>query len=86
MQPVGVRGGATPEVMLLEPIRLGHKVALADLAAGTEIIKFGEVIGRASEAIRRGAWVHLHNVTSGFDERSQTLDVTSGAVTDTRYE
>jgi len=86
-EPVLVLGaGASGIVELSEPVQLGHKVALHDIEQGGVIVKFGETIGRASRRIQRGSWVHLHNVTSEFDERSQTLDVHTGAVTDTKYE
>jgi len=73
-------------IHLTEPIKLGHKVALADIAAGDAVVKFGVPIGKASVAIKAGQWVHLHNCASFLDERSQTLDVHSGATTDTVYE
>jgi hypothetical protein len=75
-----------PRLMLLDQISLGHKVALRDVAEGEPVVKFGVAIGQASRAIRAGQWVHLHNCTSNFDERSQTLDLHTGAATDTKYE
>lgn len=82
-----VLGGLTDEVVLLrEPIKLGHKVAVRDIAAKEAIVKFGVPIGQATRAIRIGEWVHLHNCRSLLDERSSTLDLTSGATTDTKYE
>jgi altronate dehydratase len=69
-----------------EAVTLGHKVALMDIAAGSAIIKYGVAIGAAGAAIQRGQWVHLHNCTSNFDQRSGTLDLHTGAATDTRYE
>ena len=69
-----------------EKIQLGHKIALRDIASGDMIVKFGVPIGHATRDISAGAWVHLHNCTSLFDARSQTLDVHTGAATDTRYE
>lgn len=84
---VQVLGGASEDLVeLCESVQLGHKLALRDIAQGEPIIKYGETIGVASRAIQRGGWVHLHNVTSEFDSRSQTLDVHSGATTDTVYE
>ena len=80
---VQVRGTDPEEVLLLEPIQRGHKVALRDIAANEAVIKFGVRIGHATQAIRRGAWVHLHNLASDLDERSGTLDLHSGAPTDT---
>jgi len=52
------------EVVLCDPIAFGHKFALTDIAAGDEILKYGEVIGLASQAIAAGAHVHVHNVES----------------------
>ena len=69
-----------------EPIQLAHKIALSDVPPGAPIIKFGVPIGHATRRINAGAWVHLHNCTSLYDARSQTLDVHTGAATDTRYE
>lgn len=80
---IGDRGRALP---LRQPIGLGHKIALADIPQGQPVIKFGVAIGRASQDIQAGEWVHLHNLTSDFDARSQTLDLHTGAATDTRYE
>lgn len=83
---VHVLGDSDRIVESLEPISMGHKIALIDIAAGKSVVKFGVPIGHASRAIRAGQWVHLHNLTSNFDERSQTLDVQTGAATDTKYE
>jgi len=47
-----------------EAIALGHKIALADLAPGDRIVKYGECIGVATAPIVRGAWVHVHNLRS----------------------
>jgi hypothetical protein len=85
--PLQILGSAQCDpIELRESIKLGHKVALKDIPNGQPVTKFGETIGRATRAIARGSWVHLHNVTSEFDERSQTLDVNTGAVTDTSYQ
>jgi hypothetical protein len=83
---VEVLGVNPRRLILADQIALGHKVALRDIQAGEPVVKFGVAIGRASRDIRAGQWVHLHNCSSNFDERSQTLDVHSGATTDTRYE
>ena len=69
-----------------EAIVLGHKIAIRDIDEGKVVVKFGVSIGVASRDIRAGDWVHLHNCASTFDQRSATLDVHSGAVTDTKYE
>lgn len=46
----------------LEDIPYSHKVALTDMKAGDTVIKYGEPIGRAGETIRKGGWVHAHNL------------------------
>ena len=49
-------------------IPAGHKFALKDIAKGEFVIKYGEIIGRASCDIKKGDWVHTHNVKSHLDE------------------
>jgi galactarate dehydratase len=43
----------------------GHKVALADIADGGDIIRYNEVIGTAKGDIRRGDWINEDNVVMG---------------------
>ncbi|NKC16438.1 MAG: hypothetical protein GKR94_30785 [Gammaproteobacteria bacterium] len=47
-----------------DTIPFGHKLALSDIEAGGDIVKYGQVIGRATRRIERGEWVHTHNVES----------------------
>jgi altronate dehydratase small subunit len=56
--------GRIAELTVTEAIPLCHKVAVADLDPGEPMRKYGEVIGEASAPIRRGAWVHVHNLRS----------------------
>lgn len=49
---------------LSEDIAFAHKVALNDIPKGSDIIKYGEVIGVAASDILHGQWVHVHNVES----------------------
>ena len=83
--PVTLLGAARPEatVIATEPVARAHKIALADLAPGQTVLKYGVPIGRATRAIPRGAWVHLHNLASLLDERSSSLELHTGAPTDT---
>jgi altronate hydrolase len=50
-----------------EPIAPGHKISLRPISGGEQVIKYGEAIGRASEDITEGTWVHVHNLVSEFD-------------------
>jgi len=51
-------------ILAKESIPFGHKIALRKIAKGENIIKYGEVIGRAKNEIEKGAYVHVHNVQS----------------------
>lgn len=44
----------------------GHKYALRDIAAGENIIKYGNPIGHATQDIRRGEHVHSHNMKTNL--------------------
>ena len=45
-----------------EVIPYGHKVAVRDIQVGEPIIKYGESIGRAVRDIKKGDYVHVHNM------------------------
>lgn len=81
--PLDVLGPERGMVTALEAIARGHKVALADIPSGGAVVKLGARIGHAMRDIAKGEWVHLHNLASDLDERSATLDLHSGAPTDT---
>jgi len=49
---------------LLEKIPASHKAALRDIPAGEEIIKYGEVVAVCTRDIKKGQWVHIHNLES----------------------
>jgi (2R)-sulfolactate sulfo-lyase subunit alpha len=59
-----LRGPDSVAVDLREPVPLGHKLALADIAAGQDIIEYGQLVGVASRDIGRGGYVHVHNMRS----------------------
>ena len=55
-------GMAVEGVAVRALIPRGHKVATAAHAEGEPVLKYGQVIGYASEPIPPGAHVHVHNV------------------------
>jgi (2R)-sulfolactate sulfo-lyase subunit alpha len=59
-----LRGPASVTVELLDPVPLGHKLALADIVDGQDVIEYGHVVGTATKDIRKGEYVHVHNVRS----------------------
>ena len=56
------------EISLLEDIPQGHKFALCDMEQGEQVGKYGAPIGIAKCGIRKGAWVHTHNMKTGLGE------------------
>ncbi len=54
--------GQALQLDVLDPVPLGHKIALRDLPAGEQVIKYGIAIGRATRDIRAGEHVHVHNI------------------------
>jgi altronate dehydratase small subunit len=65
--PVGavvLIGGVS--IVFSETIPTGHKVAIAPIAAGEKITKYGAPIGSATRAIEPGQYVHTHNVKSDY--------------------
>jgi altronate dehydratase small subunit len=49
---------------VIEIIPFGHKLAITPIAKGDSVIKYGEIIGIATQHIEAGAWVNTHNVVS----------------------
>jgi (2R)-sulfolactate sulfo-lyase subunit alpha len=46
----------------MQDIPIGHKVALADLAVGDTVVKYGVDIGKVVQPIRKGQHAHVHNI------------------------
>ncbi len=53
-------------VAVRDDVPAGHKIALRDLPAGAEIVKYGFPIGRLTEDVAAGAWVHTHNLRTAL--------------------
>ena len=84
---ITVRGDASHNTAFhaLQSIRAGHKVAVVPIAQGERILKYGYPIGEATQSIAQGAWVHLHNCRSLYDDASSSLGIESGLRKETRY-
>ena len=52
------------EILMTEDIPYGHKFAVRDVTAGEDILKYGEVIGRATKSIAGGSHAHVQNIES----------------------
>jgi len=53
-------------------IPAGHKIALGAMPKGTQILRYGEVIGNATQDIPMGGHVHSHNLAIDTLERDYT--------------
>lgn len=60
--------GRMKEITALEEIPAGHKMAICDIPAGGEVIKYGYRIGNAKEDIKAGSWIHTHNVKTALGD------------------
>lgn len=70
---------------VMESIPFGHKTALREIKAGEAIVKYGAPIGVATENIKTGIHVHLHNMKSAYDFRSAQLDPETAHAKDIEY-
>jgi len=55
-------GAIAAGVAAQERVPRGHKMAIAAIAQGEPVRKYGQIIGFASKPIVAGHWVHEHNV------------------------
>lgn len=53
-------------IIVNQNIPLGHKIALANIRKGDLVKKYGQAIGIATEDIKKGDWIHTHNLTSQY--------------------
>ncbi len=54
------------EVKTAEAVPRGHKIALEDINKGAPVIKYGYPIGYALKQIKKGSWVHTHNLETAL--------------------
>jgi (2R)-sulfolactate sulfo-lyase subunit alpha len=59
-----IEGQEVGTFTVVEDIPLGHKFATRDIPEGKEVIKYGRTIGKATQAITKGAHAHTQNIKS----------------------
>ncbi|MDE0852167.1 altronate dehydratase family protein [Yoonia sp.] len=64
----GDTGNATGP-KLLQSVKQGHKIAIAPIRAGQNVLRYGQTIGQATADIATGEHVHTHNL--GMGEHTQ---------------
>jgi altronate dehydratase small subunit len=52
------------QVKIKEAIQYGHKFAVRDICQGSDILKYGEIIGRSTKDIESGTHAHIQNIES----------------------
>lgn len=63
-EALALRGISAGTLAPTAPVPDGHKFALAPIAAGAAVVKYGVTVGRATADIAAGAHVHIHNMES----------------------
>ncbi len=56
--------GKQERITLRDPVAYAHKAARIHVSKGSDVVKYGEVIGVATDNIQPGDHVHVHNVDS----------------------
>ncbi len=64
----GTRSVVVRGITVTENIPAGHKVAIAKIGAGEQVVKYGYPIGKATADILPGNWIHTHNLRTGLGE------------------
>ena len=49
-------------VTLLDDIEFAHKASIIDHAPGQPVYKYGHEIGYVENAVKKGTWIHNHNM------------------------
>ena len=49
-------------ITALNDIPRSHKIAIMDVPMGQPVIRYGDEIGYATQPIRAGEWIHVHNM------------------------
>jgi len=62
-------------VTVAKAVPMGHKVASRAIASGAPVVKFGQIIGYATEDIAPGAHVHVHNCAMGEHDQQYAIGV-----------
>ena len=53
-------------ISLKTTVGFGHKIAIAPIEKGDQVLKYGLPIGRATHLIAAGEHVHTHNLVSDY--------------------
>lgn len=68
-------GDIVDDVKIIRRIPPGHKAAVRAIKKDEPALKFGQIIGFATEAIVPGDWVHEHNIGFHAVDRDYQFEV-----------
>lgn len=51
-------------IRIISDVPRGHKVALETLESGSDVLRYGEIIGATTKDVSVGEHVHIHNLIS----------------------
>lgn len=60
-------------LILLEDVSKGHKIALGNIEKDEDIIKYGMPIGHAVTPVKKGEWIHTHNMKTNLKDLSDYI-------------
>lgn len=66
------------DILVAQPVPVGHKLAVREIASGAHVVRYGQPIGRARAEIGPGEHVHTHNVA--YEEHALDYEFPSGEV------
>lgn len=56
------KNGGKIMIQAAEEIPVYHKISLKPLEAGDVVLKYGEAIGRMQAPVKKGGYIHIHNL------------------------
>src|SRR5512143_3600963 len=63
------------DIVVKQTIPAGHKLAIAPIAKGEVVRRYGQIIGFATRSIEPGEHVHSHNLSVGDFQRDYAFGV-----------
>ncbi len=63
-EPCTLQGEGSGQVKLAQDVAFGHKVCIVATPQGADVLKYGQVIGKATRPIGVGEHAHVHNIES----------------------
>ncbi|WP_415233486.1 UxaA family hydrolase [Pseudorhodobacter sp.] len=81
-------GEAAADYTLTDAVKRGHKIANQAIAAGQNILRYGQIIGAATSDIAQGAHVHVHNLAMADHSNDYAFGTQATplpAITETRH-